>query len=212
MKGQKIQSKFFDMTILDAGKAVKLEHHEMIWRMHRLFSMKGCPFVACPISPGTNLYFTEANDFLDYITPFERLIGSLLYLSWTTRPNIPHAAVYLSWFVLKQTKYFWTAVKMVLRYLKKSNTLGITYMKKDEECTRGFRHADWGGERTSQKSMWIYFPAVKWDFPGRLSNKALLLKVWYKQSFWLWQLKSRRLYRLRNSASPWKGLMTLQNF
>lgn len=50
--------------------------------------------------------------------PYQSLIGALMYLSISTRPDITHAVNYLSQFNTNYDIQHWNAVKRMLRYLK----------------------------------------------------------------------------------------------
>ena len=53
--------------------------------------------------------------------PYQNLIGSLMYLAVSTRPDIAHAVSMLSQFNTNFGQQHWTAAKRVLRYLKHKN-------------------------------------------------------------------------------------------
>ena len=59
-------------------------------------------------------------------TPYRSLIGSLLYLSIATRPDIAYAVGRLSSFLDCYQPEHWSAAIRVLRYLKGTRTLGLT--------------------------------------------------------------------------------------
>lgn len=50
--------------------------------------------------------------------PYRELIGSLMYLAVSTRPNIAHVVSYLSQFNENYDKEHWTAGKRVFKYLR----------------------------------------------------------------------------------------------
>lgn len=58
---------------------------------------------------------------------YQALVGSLLYLSANTRPNISHACGILSRFMSCPTDQHWEAAKHVLRYLKGTKHLGLCF-------------------------------------------------------------------------------------
>jgi len=58
---------------------------------------------------------------------YRALVGSLLYLALLTRPDIAHAVVDLAKHVDYSGNEHWVAGKRVLRYLKGTSQLGITY-------------------------------------------------------------------------------------
>ncbi|KAH0820277.1 hypothetical protein GEV33_002514 [Tenebrio molitor] len=64
--------------------------------------------------------------------PYRELVGALTYLSTATRPDISFAVNYLGQFNNCYGKPHWTAAKRVLRYLKGTTKLGLTFFKKSQ--------------------------------------------------------------------------------
>lgn len=106
-------------------------------KMLNLVQMENCDLVACAIERGTSLHFMQSNNFLNKITPHQLLIGSLLYLFCTTIPDFSFAVSYDSRFTHRPTKSTGSIAKMVLRYLKGTKSLKITYNSRDKNCIRG---------------------------------------------------------------------------
>jgi len=52
--------------------------------------------------------------------PYRLVIGKLLYIALSTRPNIAYSVCYLSHFVSNYGREHWTTAKCVLRYLHKT--------------------------------------------------------------------------------------------
>lgn len=75
--------------------------------------------------------------------PYREIIGSLMYLSNGTRPDITFAVNFLSQFNTCYSQDHWVAGKRILRYLKGTNTSGIKFSKKGKEL-EGYTDADWG--------------------------------------------------------------------
>ena len=69
---------------------------------------------------------------------YQSLIGSLMYLSVCTRPDIAYAVSTLAKFSSKPNRSQWTAVKRVLRYLKGTADYGIAFTKSESaDCLGG---------------------------------------------------------------------------
>jgi len=67
-----------------------------------------------------------------------------MYLATSTRPDIAHAVSYLSQFNSCYDVTHWTAAKRVLRYLKGTIDVGLTY-RKSSRPLEGYVDADWAG-------------------------------------------------------------------
>jgi hypothetical protein len=64
--------------------------------------------------------------------PYAKAVGSLMYASLGTRPDISFTVQHLSQFVNCFTSEHWMAIKHVFRYLKGTKSDGITYMRSDK--------------------------------------------------------------------------------
>ena len=60
------------------------------------------------------------------LKPYLALVGALLYLMCSTRPDIAHAVGMLSRFMQNPGEKHWMAAKRVLRYLKGTKHQGLT--------------------------------------------------------------------------------------
>lgn len=83
--------------------------------------------------------------------PYQRLIGSLMYLAVLTRPDIVFSVSYFSQFNRSHNETQWKCLKRILRYLKGSKSLCLSFSKKDAEPI-GFVDADWGNNPIDRKS------------------------------------------------------------
>ncbi|CAH2098391.1 unnamed protein product [Euphydryas editha] len=83
--------------------------------------------------------------------PYQQLIGSLLYLSILTRPDILYVVCYLSQFNNNFNETHWKHVKRILKYLKKTKNYGLKYVK-DEHDLVGYVDADWASNSLDRKS------------------------------------------------------------
>lgn len=98
---------------------------------------------------------------------YRQLVGSLLWLSLNTRPDITHAVQQLARFMSNPGMEHWLAAKRVLRYLKGTTTQGISYKKDGNVNVIGFSDADWGGDEVTYRSttgyvfVW-YGAAISW--------------------------------------------------
>jgi hypothetical protein len=89
--------------------------------------MSECKPVATPVEPGTKFIKKERQSNEELRLPYRELLGSLTYLSTTTRPDISFAVSHLGQFNNCYGKEHWTAAKRVLRYLKGTTDLGLVY-------------------------------------------------------------------------------------
>lgn len=107
-------------------------------------------------NPTTTPELTDENDRNDYPdadegTPYREAVGSIMYAAVTTRIDIAHAASRVAQ-VSKPTVKDWTAIKRILRYLKGTKELGITYPSKRDGKLSVFCDSNYAGDQKKFKS------------------------------------------------------------
>lgn len=104
-----------------------------------------------PMETKVNLKKSVLTDVNKNKYPYQNLIGSLMYLSVLTRPDISYSLSYLSQFNNNYDKSHWKCAKRILRYLKGTADYSIKYSKNDYEL-QGFVDSDWGSDNMDRKS------------------------------------------------------------
>jgi hypothetical protein len=85
--------------------------------------------------------------------PYRSLIGALQYLVNGTRPDIAFAVSYLSRFCENPREVHWNAAIRVVRYLKGTADMGITYKGNDGLVTfKAWCDADWASDSQTRRS------------------------------------------------------------
>ena len=93
---------------------------------------------------------------------YRGLIGGLLYLSVYTRPDISYSVGVLSQFLANPGLVHWTAAKRILRYLRNSIGVGISYRRDNEGLVlAGASDADWAGNLDDRRSTSGYVFSVQ---------------------------------------------------
>ena len=120
--------------------------------MLKRFGMENCKHVATPVETGTKLQkATEKSDRVDK-SHYQSIVGSLLYLSTRTRPDITFAVGLVARYCSDPTSQHLTAVKRILRYLQGTLKHGLLFRRSDSSNIIGYSDADWGGDRDDSKS------------------------------------------------------------
>ena len=83
---------------------------------------------------------------------YQSMVGSLLYAAIATRPDISQAVGAVSKFNSCPTEAHLTAVKRIVRYLKRTINLGLKYDRSDDSSLIGFSDADWAGDMDNRHS------------------------------------------------------------
>ena len=107
--------------------------------------------VATPLDPNVQLVkddgvSNKANKLL-----YQQILGSLQYAAGCTRPDIAQAVNVLARYSADPNESHLTNLKRVLRYLKGTINLALTY-KGTEPAFTGYSDADWAGDREDRKS------------------------------------------------------------
>ena len=110
-----------------------------------------CKSVRTPMAQGTKLVKATGQSELVDAVLYQSAVGSLLYLSGWTRPDIAFSVSSVARFCSAPTKDHWAAVKRIFRYLSGTSSYGIVYAR-NEGAMIGYSDADWAGDEDSRKS------------------------------------------------------------
>jgi hypothetical protein len=136
--------------------------------------------------------------------PYRQLIGSLMHLSVTVRPDIAFSVGALARHMAEPTSAHWLCAKGVLRYLAGTPSLGITYGGRGGTPLElvGYCDADYAGDTDSRKSTTAYCfllnsGAVSWQSKRQPTVAASTTEAEYmaaasatKEALWLRKLLS----------------------
>lgn len=115
-------------------------------RLLEKMKMSDCKPVQTPLNSGSQLVKTADNEEPLNQHLYQSLIGSLMYLATSTRPDIAYSVGVLARFSSRPNAAHWTAAKRVLRYLKGTLNLGIVFKKEMSIDCIGYSDADWAGD------------------------------------------------------------------
>ncbi|KAF2888404.1 hypothetical protein ILUMI_17769 [Ignelater luminosus] len=88
----------------------------------------------------------KENEIYDDSRPYRELIGCLMYVMITTRPDLSASVNYFSRHQTHQTEQLWKRFKRILRYIKGSLDLGLWFKKVEKESLLCYADADFGSE------------------------------------------------------------------
>ena len=117
----------------------------------------------CKPSPTPFAGKLDFNDETDEISPvsidiYQSIVGSLVYLSCSTRPDLTFIVHKLAQYMSKPvTVPRWNAIKRIFRYLKGTMHYSLSFTKSGGEIgmrgIKGFCDADWAGAKNDRKSV-----------------------------------------------------------
>jgi hypothetical protein len=120
---------------------IKIHQRNYIRELVTKFKLEDSRVFNTPMETG--LHLRKCQDDSEIVDkPYASLIGSLLYLSNCTRPDITFAVNRLSSYNAKPTEQHWKSAKRVLKYLKNTEELGITYTASDKWEICGYSDSD----------------------------------------------------------------------
>lgn len=147
---------------------ITISQQRMVTDLVTRHGLADCKPKATPLSVSTRLSKAEGTPLDDRTaSEYRELVGSLLYLTTCTRPDIAQAVGTLTRYTSSPTTAHWVTAKGVLRYLAHTRDLGIIYGK-DNTTLLGYADADYGGDPDSRRSttgyaFLMYGGVVSWQ-------------------------------------------------
>ena len=83
---------------------------------------------------------------------YQQIVGSLQYAAGGTIPDIAYTEITIAKFCHQPMELHMTGAKHVLRYLKQTRNLKLTYVKNSPEAIIGYFDADWAGDMQDRRS------------------------------------------------------------
>ena len=146
------------------NKALKLAQPLLTTEILSDYGMLDCAPKSTPLSSTAKV--TGDGELLAAEMPYRQLVGSLLYLSVCTRPDIAHAVGALSKYLAAPTTDHWLMAKRVLRYLAGTTSTGINFT--GTSSITGYCDADYAGDLDTRRSTTAYVftlngGAISWN-------------------------------------------------
>lgn len=199
------------LKISRKGEEISLDQSLYTKKILQRFGMADCKPVNTPCDASVKLIPAKNdNDILKGI-PYHEAVGCLLYLSQSTRPDITYAVNTLSRFNNKPTKEHWIALKRVMRYLKGTVDIKLTF-KKNSENIVGYCDADWASNIEDRRScsgnvFMFQGAAISWNSKRQLTVALSSTEAEYmsltsaiQEALWLKQLDDELCPK--NTATP----------
>jgi hypothetical protein len=136
------------------NNSISLCQDAYVNRLLEKFGMSDCREVSTPLPIKAQKEIDKNKPFED-INLYQQLIGSLIYLSNITRPDIAYAVSHLARGMSKPTEDHWIQAKRVLRYLKGTPNLALIYSKSKLNQPVGYSDSSYA-EEVNAKSVGGY--------------------------------------------------------
>lgn len=134
------------------NRIIYLSQEAYIHKILHQFGMDNCapvstPIETSPLPENKPEYICPTDQKIEY----QRIVGSLMYVMLGTRGDIAYAVSMASRYLANPGPQHVKLVRRVLRYLKRTMDLRLTY-KGHVQMLNGFTDADWGGCRNTRRS------------------------------------------------------------
>lgn len=141
-------SYFVGLEIERSKDNLKIHQTRYCESILKKFGYSDCNPVSTPIDPNVVLV-KEKSSVPD--RNHQEKIGSLLYLSVISRPDICYAISMLSAFISSSSQTHMTTVNRILKYLRGKTSYGINYRKMNGKV-QAFSDSDYADDNDSRKS------------------------------------------------------------
>lgn len=133
------------------NNVITLSQKIYITQLLKKFNMFDAKTVSTPMDVKVNLEDRDTNENIRAQYPYQNLIGSLMYLSVLTRPDISYSVSFLSQFNNVYNEGYWKCAKRILRYLKGTVNYCLRFSR-DNLDIQGFVDADWASDTIDRRS------------------------------------------------------------
>lgn len=195
-------STYLGMTIArDRGSGtIKISQPRLTNDLISKFGMDDSKTKSIPVSTAIKFSKDEGEPLDTSKYPYSELLGSLMYLSVCTRPDISFATGSLARYMANPTTVHWQAAKGVLRYLAGTSDLGITFGRNGHLELYGYCDADYAGDIDTRRSTTGYVftlngGAISWQSKRQPTVAASTTEAEYmaaaaavKEGLWLRKL------------------------
>lgn len=133
---------------------IKLSQKQYLLNVLKKFEMQDCKSCPTPLEPHLKLKSLDINQTGK---PYRELIGCLMYVMLTSRPDLSMAVGYFSRFQGCASDEHWIYLKRILRYIKGSLDLKLVYNRLPmNSMLVGYVDADWANDINDRRSITGY--------------------------------------------------------
>ncbi|KAG6439518.1 hypothetical protein O3G_MSEX000841 [Manduca sexta] len=141
---------FLGIKITRFNNKITLDQSAYILTILDKFNMSNCNPISTPLE--NKLDYKALNIDSEFNAPCRNLIGCLMYVMLCTRPDLSTSINILSRYSNKNNKELWKCLKRVLRYLKGTIHLKLTFKKCNyTNILTGYVDSDWGGSDVNDR-------------------------------------------------------------
>lgn len=143
---------FLGIRVERTENSITIDQISYLQSVLQKFNMSECKAIKTPLPNKIDYQALNCDEYFE--APCKNLIGCLMYVMLCTRPDLCASLNILSRYQRQNNKELWKCLKRVLRYIKGSIELKLTYVKTSNyvELLIGFVDSDWGADENDRKS------------------------------------------------------------
>lgn len=152
MKDLGILKHFLGIDFSQSDGCVRMSQEKYIDKILQRFNMQDCKVRETPCEQ--KLEYSDDAVKMSDVRTYREAVGSLIYLSTCTRPDLSFVVSRLSQHFAEPTEEQWVTVKHVLRYLKGTSTKGLSFNRDDSQKLgiQAYSEADWASDASDRRS------------------------------------------------------------
>ena len=140
------------LNIEQTESKILLDQQQYIEQIINRFGMQDAYTVTTPADSSVKLVKDDGISKPVDPVKYQEMVGSLIYAAVCTRPDIAQAVGEVSKYNAHPTEAHLTAVKRIIRYLKGTSHIKLTYQKSDNKNIIGYSDANWAGDLDNRHS------------------------------------------------------------
>ncbi|KAL2336947.1 hypothetical protein Fmac_011393 [Flemingia macrophylla] len=142
---------FLGLQIVQSDEGIQIHQTKYAKELLKKYKMEDAKPMKTHMHTSCVLTMEENSPAIDK-TMYRGMIGSLLYLTAASRPDIMFSVCVCARFQIEPKEVHLQAVKRILRYIKGTTNLGISFHRSQNFSLLGYCDADYAGDRWERKS------------------------------------------------------------
>jgi hypothetical protein len=159
-------SYFLGIHFKKSGEEVSMSQSKYVQKVLERFGMSKCKPQGSPSE--LKMTFVKDSPYLNNPSLYREMIGNLMYLMTSTRPDLAFVVTQLSQFLKNPTSEHMTCVKRVFRYLQGTQDQTLKFVKSEALVLTGYCDSDWANA-LDRKSIGGYCFSLNPERGGLLS-------------------------------------------
>ena len=127
-------------------KLITIDQIDYASKVVHCFGQENCKPVTTPLPGGYKPQHCETEATSEQRSQYQSIIGSLLYLTLGTRPDIAYAVILMSQFMTNPSEEHIKKALYIVKYVKSSLNMKITYDGRSKEGLLAYADADWAAD------------------------------------------------------------------